>query len=276
MDMKPFFSIIIPSLNEENYLPNLLKDLKTQTFKNFQVILVDGHSEDQTIKKAKEFKDDLNLTIINSQKRHISIQRNLGAKKAQGKYWLFIDADSRIPKYFLVGIKYQCEKNQPDVFTNYLTPDTQIPQDKLAASVMNLGLETMSNFKETAWALGAFIGCRPAVFKKISGFDKKLKYGEDRIFIRDSLKNGFEFIVFKEPRFTYSFRRIRKEGKLNLLYQSTKLTLRIINKQKNLKNLAETYPMLGGSFYQQKPKKTKLNKKLEKAFEKIVELFSQN
>ena len=42
--MKPFFSVIIPTLNEENYLPKLLNDLKVQKEKNFEVVLVDGGS----------------------------------------------------------------------------------------------------------------------------------------------------------------------------------------------------------------------------------------
>jgi len=49
---KPFFSIIIPALNEEKYLPHLLDDLTKQTFRDFEVILVDGNSSDATVAKA--------------------------------------------------------------------------------------------------------------------------------------------------------------------------------------------------------------------------------
>ena len=49
---KSFFSIIIPALNEAKYLPHLLDDLSDQTFQDFEVIIVDGNSNDQTVAKA--------------------------------------------------------------------------------------------------------------------------------------------------------------------------------------------------------------------------------
>ncbi|MFH1244651.1 MAG: glycosyltransferase, partial [bacterium] len=52
---KPFFSLIIPALNEAKYLPLLLDDLSKQTFLDFEVIVVDGNSDDQTVAKAKSF-----------------------------------------------------------------------------------------------------------------------------------------------------------------------------------------------------------------------------
>ena len=105
--MKPYFSIIIPTLNEEKYLPLLLKDLSNQTFQEFEVIVVDGKSEDQTVNKAQTFtKLVKRLTIITSV-RNVSTQRNAGAKIAIGKQLLFNDADNRLPKLFLEGLYYQ-------------------------------------------------------------------------------------------------------------------------------------------------------------------------
>jgi len=54
--MKPFFSIVIPTLNEEKCLPRLLDDLTQQKEKDFEVIVIDGRSDDQTVKKAKNLK----------------------------------------------------------------------------------------------------------------------------------------------------------------------------------------------------------------------------
>ncbi len=53
--MKLFYSIIIPTLNEEKYLPLLLSDLNKQKEKNFEVIIVDGSSIDNTKKEAEKF-----------------------------------------------------------------------------------------------------------------------------------------------------------------------------------------------------------------------------
>jgi glycosyltransferase involved in cell wall biosynthesis len=49
----PFISIIIPTLNEEKYLPKLLTDFKKQKNKNFEIVIVDGHSEDKKEKSQE-------------------------------------------------------------------------------------------------------------------------------------------------------------------------------------------------------------------------------
>ena len=59
--MKPFFSIVIPTLNEEDYLPNLLGDLTKQTKKDFEVIIADGYSKDETKQVVKAFKKKLQI-----------------------------------------------------------------------------------------------------------------------------------------------------------------------------------------------------------------------
>lgn len=51
----PFFSVVIPAFNEEKFLPNCLKSLKEQDFKDFEIIVVNNNSIDKTAKIAKEF-----------------------------------------------------------------------------------------------------------------------------------------------------------------------------------------------------------------------------
>lgn len=97
----PYFSVIIPCLNEQYFLPKILINLRAQTFTNFEVIIVDGNSEDKTVKIATKFKDDYPLHIYSTKTRNVSFQRNLGAKKAHGKILIFFDADTQIPKNYL-------------------------------------------------------------------------------------------------------------------------------------------------------------------------------
>ena len=98
--MKPFFSIIIPTLNEEHFLPLLLSDLERQKDKNFEIIIIDGASVDKTREIAKEFSKRLSLTIHEVNKHNVSFQRNIGAKKAKGAYIIFLDADSCISPFY--------------------------------------------------------------------------------------------------------------------------------------------------------------------------------
>ena len=131
---RPFFSVVIPTLNEEDWLPNLLSDLKNQTYKEFEVIVVDGNSRDRTKIAAGKFKKIIpNLKIINSNIRNVSAQRNLGAKLARGQYLLFVDADSGLPAFFLEGIKYRIESSQAEVFSTWCQADSQRNADKVIA-----------------------------------------------------------------------------------------------------------------------------------------------
>ena len=244
--MKNQFTIVIPCLNEEKCLPRLLQDLVGQTNKNFDVIIVDGHSEDDTIQKAQLFQNKLNLAIIKSKKRGVSLQRNLGAKKAKGSWILFFDADNQLPDYFMDGIKYKIARHKPDIFTTYIEPDSNNSQDKTVASVCNLGIASANTINKPV-AFGAMIGVTKTSFTKVNGFDETMNYHEDTDLIRRVLGQGFSFKVFKDPKIVFSFRRFRKEGTLNMTRKYAKLQLSMLL---NIEVDSEKdYPMLGGDYY---------------------------
>ena len=100
--MKCFFSVIIPTLNEEKFLPKLLKSLGKQTFRDFEVFVIDGGSEDKTeYVFGKHSKHLPSSKFIHSEVKNVGFQRNLGAKNASGKYLVFLDADVDVEQTFL-------------------------------------------------------------------------------------------------------------------------------------------------------------------------------
>src|SRR5258706_4031142 len=89
------FSVVIPALNEEKFLPKLLASLAAQTVKDFEVVVVDGSSKDKTVTVARSFAKKLpKLQVVVSKVASLPLQRNLGAKKTTGEWLIFIDADS--------------------------------------------------------------------------------------------------------------------------------------------------------------------------------------
>lgn len=243
----PFFSIIIPCLNEEKYLPLLLSDLAKQTFKNFQVLVVDGSSEDKTIQKAQKFQEKLNLSIIDTKKRNVSHQRNLGAKRAVGKWVIFMDADNRLPSYFLQGVRYQIDKDpSTDVFTCWMSTDHLQIQDKAIVELSNIALDLYAKIKPSA--PGAMIGVKRSVCHKVR-FDEKITLSEDVEFVREVVNQGNHFSVFKNPKFTYSLRRFKKEGSLKVLRVYANAQLHSILGKKFTDPVVD-YPMIGGAYYQ--------------------------
>src|SRR5690606_6124378 len=132
-------SIITPTLNEANYIPNLLTDLERQTYQNFEVIVVDAQSSDSTVSQVEQFRSRLpQVTLIESKVKNVSTQRNTGAKAAQGTYLLFIDADSQLPAYYLEGLRYRLISTDTEVFTTWCLPDSDEPGDRTITTLINL------------------------------------------------------------------------------------------------------------------------------------------
>lgn len=250
----PFISIIIPTLNEEKYLPPLLKDLTLQTNLDFEVIVVDAHSPDKTAEYASKFATKLpHFTLLNSAKRNVSYQRNIGAKMAKGQYLLFMDADNRLPHYYLEGIRYRLHKNTPELFTTWCVADTHLNSDKAVANVMNISLEA-AKMIDNPYAYGALIGCTKKLFQSTAGFDETMKFSEDVEFVFRCSKNGFKLHIFKDPCYILSLRRFRKLGKLKTLQKGALLTLKTFT---NIRfDQQKEYPMGGSEYITPKLQKT--------------------
>jgi glycosyltransferase involved in cell wall biosynthesis len=241
----PFFSVVIPTLNEERYLPKLLRDLSRQTFRAYEVLVVDGGSSDKTRQVAQRFKK---VRVLTSPYANVGRQRNLGGRNAQGRYILFMDADTRLPTYFLEGIKYRLSTTKADAFTTWMSQKDVAGPNKAVVAFMNF-ITQSSYFLENPSAFGAFIGCRRSVFEQSKGFDPEITFAEDTEFVKRLVSQGYRFRLFKDPRFKYSLRRFEKEGTLPMIRKYAKLDLEWLAngfpKQKQ-----KDYPMIGGTYYQ--------------------------
>ena len=94
---KPKISIIIPVLNEEDYIKNVLRTISKRTSYKYvkEVLVIDGGSTDKTCANAIEF----GATVIQSKKGR-AVQMNVGAKHATGELLYFLHVDSLPPKNF--------------------------------------------------------------------------------------------------------------------------------------------------------------------------------
>jgi len=97
-------SIIICTYNRASSLNQCLQSLTKQTFKNFEVIIVDGNSNDQTHKIIKKFQSKLKIKLIIEPKKHLALARDLGWRKAKGKYISWIDDDVILSPHWIKSI----------------------------------------------------------------------------------------------------------------------------------------------------------------------------
>jgi glycosyltransferase involved in cell wall biosynthesis len=95
-------SVIIPTYNEEKVLGYCIESLDGQTYKDFEVIVVDDGSTDKTLQFLSELQIlNLKLKIVRSTHLGAGAARNLGAKHARGEVLVFVDADMTFDRKFL-------------------------------------------------------------------------------------------------------------------------------------------------------------------------------
>lgn len=113
-------TVIIPFYNEEKYIIQCLDSVINQTYKNIEILLINNNSTDKTLKIIKE-KKDKRIKILNCKKQGVAHARNVGIKKATGRYITFLDADDYWLKDKLEKqIKFIEENNYRFIYSDYL------------------------------------------------------------------------------------------------------------------------------------------------------------
>ena len=96
-------SIILPTYNSEKCIDKCISSILMQTYKNFELIIIDDASKDNTLNKIIEYKkiDNRIKLITNDKNMGVSYSRNIGLKEAKGEYITFIDSDDTYFEYAL-------------------------------------------------------------------------------------------------------------------------------------------------------------------------------
>jgi glycosyltransferase involved in cell wall biosynthesis len=110
--------VIIPTLNEEHYIGDLLNDLKSQSYDLHEILVVDGNSEDKTVEVVKRFS---RVEVIYSD-RSVGKQRNFGGEKATGEVIAFLDADTRVGKDFFKNVISRFEERKLELACPLYSP----------------------------------------------------------------------------------------------------------------------------------------------------------
>ena len=195
-------SIIIPTLNEENYLPFLLKSLKKQKLDvKSEIIVSDAGSEDKTVDIAKSF----NCKVVSG--GFPAKGKNDGAKAAQGNLILFLDADTFLAENSLEKLLKEFKEKKLDVASFTLASFHKFH---------NLSYKILFNFpsliteKFLPQAMNVILSKRE-LHQRIGGFNEEVKIGEELDYLRRGVKFG-KFGVLKSAKIFASPRRFEKDG----------------------------------------------------------------
>jgi glycosyltransferase involved in cell wall biosynthesis len=258
------YSVIIPTLNEEKFLPNLLESLAHQTDKNFEVIVVDGSSKDKTVAIAKSFASKLPKLHVISTKACLPMQRNTGAAAAKGEWLVFVDADSILMPYFFERVTKFIAQEKPSVFTTWFQSDSSVNKDAIFTLLSNAFIESML-FIKRPFPQGPLACFRRDIFTKIGGYDETHKYHEDIDLGLRLKKNGIPFSILRETLFVWSLRRFRREGTSKVMQQYILSILPVIFFSRSVKSMPGY--VMGG---QEKVHKMKNWKRFQRNLKKLL------
>jgi len=107
---KPIISVNIPTFNSEKTLEKILKAVKAQTYKDYEIIIIDHYSEDKTLEIAKKYTKKIYMD-----KGKLLSSRHIGVKKSKGKFILFLDSDQILDSNAFEKIAKSFEKNDYDM-----------------------------------------------------------------------------------------------------------------------------------------------------------------
>ncbi len=173
--MNPEISVIIPALNEERYIGHAIKGLTSQTFKNFETIVVDGGSIDNTVKIAKK-----HAKVIVQKKPGAAIARNSGARIARGRLLLFLDADTWPSPHLLEIYRKIFANGKVVAATGPVFPLEKVRADVSAGYFfVSMIFVKASVLLSRPCIVGSNFAVRKDAFVKAGGFNPKMITYED-------------------------------------------------------------------------------------------------
>ena len=202
-------SIIIPTYNEENYLPLLLESIKQQRKIDHEIIIADNDSTDDTRQIAKQYGCRITEGGLPS------VGRNTGATCAKGGEFLFLDADVALDDpTFLDAITNEFRYRGYDVAACEVNPISARKIDKVMHGAYNLFMRMTARTKPVA--PGSCILAKRSMHELIDGFDERVMLAEDADYVRRAYEKGGSFGVLRSRKVPVSVRRFDRDGRPNV------------------------------------------------------------
>ncbi len=212
-------SIVIPAFNEGKYIQNSLFSLlksEQKTKIEYEVILIDNNSTDDTVKKALEFKNGMNLRIIKEPKQGRGAARARGFDEAKGEIILSADADTIFYSGWIETLASQIKGEFIGVTTSCKIADGSGLTKIVFNFFQPISMVLYRIFLGHYWLSGFSFGILKSVYEKSGGFDTSLQAQEDTDLSFRVASLGK--IKYLNKPVTFSARRF-KEGFLKGLFE---------------------------------------------------------
>lgn len=186
----PLVSVVIPTYNRADVLPRAIQSVLKQTLTDFEIIIVDDGSQDQTREVVEEFTDS-RIRYIRQENQGANAARNHGIKKATGKYISFLDSDDEFHEDHLKQVVNELELEDSGcigVYTSY----RRLSNKKLVhVSTATREQVTFKDIRKENM-IGGFsvVTFRATVFQRVGHLDEQLQCAQDYDFYIRALYDG--------------------------------------------------------------------------------------
>ena len=235
MENKNLISIILPAYNSEKIIEEAINSVLTQTYENFELIIIDNGSKDNTFEICNKFKNE-KIKYIKLEEANVSNARNVGITNAVGEYITFIDSDDEFVENFLQTMILEIQKTNSDLVTCgfselYSKKNVLLNFDEVQKIKNTLNSKDYLEILKEKYLFNELWNklYKTDIIKNNNiKFDTKLNLGEDFLFNIEYLKYSKKFSYINETLYIYTDSR---EG-LNLKYRENKFEIEYYLTQK--------------------------------------------
>lgn len=214
--MKELVSVIIPVYNTQKYLEACICSVLVQSYENFEVILINDGSTDQSVEICKKFeKKSEKIRFFSQENKGVSAARNVGIHYSKGKYLFFMDSDDVIHRDTLQALYCIIKKEKVEMA---VAKYVQLGNEMFDMVVQRESVRKIKSeyiLLENQGLFDCIGGFEPWIMTGIGGkmfsanaldnlrFRENLTHGEDTLFIYQCIQKGISAVILQENIYYY-------------------------------------------------------------------------
>lgn len=212
MDINSKISIVMICYNHEKYIGEAINSILSQTYSDFELIIVDDGSKDNTLKIIREY-DDSRIIVVEQENSGPSIALNTGINKSRGQFIAFMSGDDvSFPNRLETQIE-QIESQQADMIfclPQIIGPDSNILDNSICHVFFDRNFETTADLYRELFYFGNFL-CAPTCFCRRTAIEKIGRYKRGLIQLQDfdylirACKKELVVKLHKDPLLQYRY-----------------------------------------------------------------------
>lgn len=196
------FSVIIPTYNRCQQLQATLKSISNQSFKDFEIIVVNDGSTDDTASYLNSIQEN-NFNVIHQINRGPAAARNAGIKIAKGDFIVFTDDDCIVPENWLSDFDRVFSESNADVVAGFVQNASRSVFSAISQYIINYSVAYLyRKHTNTSFFTSNNIAYRKDVLQSMGGFDERFKNagGEERLLNFKLVLSGKKIIFNPETK----------------------------------------------------------------------------